>query len=812
METFAQDVRFAVRILLKSPGFTLVAVLCLALGIGANTTIFSLVNAVLLRPFPYADPDRIVALHGTRPASDVQRGGVSYLDYRDLREQSRSFSQIGAYDSRSLAFSGSTGEEPERVLGAAISASLFAILGEKPALGRNFREDEDRPGAPPVLLLSHDLWVRRFNADPAIVGRPVTVNGLPRTVVGVMAPRFKFPFQQLAWIPLTPLVQEEKRSDHGLDVLARLAPGISFGPADAEVKAIAARLALLYPDADEGRSARLLLLRDELASDEIRLIILTMMGAVACVLLIACANVANLLLARATARQREIAVRAAFGAGRGRIVRQLLTESLLIALAGAALGIALGAFGIRWMEASIPASNQAPYWMRFTIDGPVLLFILTLAVVTGFLFGLAPALQAGKTDLNSTLKEGGRGAGGSVARNRLRSSLVIAEVALALVLLVLAALFSRSFLALQNSDGGLRTTAHLMTMRFYLTGEPYKEDGAKVRRVEDLVQRLEAVPGIAAVSVSNNIALSGGGGGDSILIDGKAFERGKEPEIFYAGVTAHFLRALGVPLLQGRGFTDRESLERSRIAVVNQTFVRKLLPEGDGAQALGRRFRLKNGEAGEWLTIIGVVRDFSNDDINETIAPSAYLPYPYQAAASNGLTLRTTSAAPSQVTASVREVLRAADPDIPLYDIYTLEELRQQGYWQYRLFGGMFSVFGVVALFLAAIGVYGVLSYSVSQRVREIGVRVALGARREDVLRLIVGQGVRLALLGVALGVLLALGATRVVASILFGVSASDPLSFAGIALLLTTVAALASYAPANRAMAIDPLEALRSE
>jgi putative ABC transport system permease protein len=810
MGTFVQDLRFAVRILVKSPGFTLVAVLCLALGIGANTTIFSVVNAVLLRPFPYADPDRIVALDGTQPANDVRRGGVSYLDYRDLREQSRSFSQIAAYDNRSLAFSGSVGEEPERVLGAGISAGLFAILGEKPALGRNFREDEDRPGAPPVLLLSHDLWVRRFNGDRTILGRSVTVNGLPRTVVGVMAPRFKFPYQQLAWIPLTPLVHEEKRNDRGLDVLARLAPGVTFGQADSEVKAVAGRLAALYPETNEGRGARLLPLRDELASDEMQLIILTMMGAVACVLLIACANVANLLLARATARQREIAVRAAFGAGRGRIVRQLLTESLLIALAGAVLGIAFGHFGIRWMEAAIPASNQSPYWMQFTIDGKVLLFILSLAVLTGLLFGLAPALQAGQADLNSTLKEGGRGAGGSVARNRLRSILVIAEVALALVLLVLAALFSRSFLALQNSDGGLRT-AHLMTMRFYLTGEPYKEDGAKVRRVEDVVQRLEAIPGIEAVGVSNNIPLSGGGDGDAILIDGKAFERGHEPEIFFAGVTAHFFRTLGAPLLQGRGFTDREGSERSGLAVVNRTFVKRLFP-GDRDRVVGRRFRLKNGEAGKWLTIIGVVRDYSNGDVNQPVMPSAYLPYPYQAVASNGLTLRTTSAAPAEVTASVRAALRAADANIPLYDVYTLEELRQQGYWEYRLFGGMFSVFGAIALFLAAIGVYGVLSYSVSQRVREIGVRVALGARREDVLRLVVGQGVRLALAGVALGVLLALGATRVISSILWGVSASDPLSFAGIALLLTAVAALASYAPASRAMAIDPLEALRSE
>jgi predicted permease len=584
---------------------------------------------------------------------------------------------------------------------------------------------------------------------------------------------------------------------------------VSFAEAQSAVQGVAGRLEALYPDVDTGRGARLLPLRDELSNESMPLIILTMQGAVHCVLLIACANVANLLLARATGRQREMAVRAAFGADPRRLVRQLLTESVLLALAGAALGLGLGAFGIRWMEASIPAENQPPYWMHFTLDGTVLAYVLVVALLTGLLFGLAPALQAGRSDLNAILKEGGRGAGGSVGRNRIRNVLVVAEVALALILLVMASLFTRSFLALQNADGGF-STANLMTMRIYLTADAYPDAAAKERRVEDVVRRLESVAGVTAVGVSNNIPMSGGGGGDSVLIEGKAFRRGEEPEIFYTGVTAHYFRAAGVPVLEGRGFTDREGFERCGLALVNQTFVKRQLP---GQAALGRRIRLKNsGKEGEWLTIIGVVRDFANGNVNEPVEPSAYLPYPYLAEASNGLTLRTTTAAPAVVTAGVRAALRDADPNIPVYNVYTMESLRQQGYWEYRLFGGMFSLFGGIALFLAAIGVYGVLSYSVSQRVREIGVRVALGARRADVLRLIVGQGVRLALVGVTAGVLLGLGATRVVARILYGVSPSDPLSFGGIALLLTAVAALASYAPANRAMAIDPLDALRSE
>jgi putative ABC transport system permease protein len=807
METLAQDLRFAVRILVKSPGFTLVAVLCLALGIGANTTLFSVVNAVLLRPFPYADPDRVVAIHETQPRNDVDRGVLSWPAYEDFREQTRSYAEMAAYDNRSLAFSAG-GEEPERILGSAITAGLFPLLGEKPVLGRNIRADEDRPGAPAVVLLGNDLWKRRYNGDPRIVGQAVMVNGKPHIVVGVMAPRFKFPYQQEAWVPLAPLCEKDERTDRRLQVLARLAPGVAFGQAEAEAKGVAGRLEKLWPDTNTGRGARLLPLRDELANDTMQLIVLTMMGAVICVLLIACANVANLLLARATARQREVAVRSAFGATRARIIRQLLTESVLIALAGAVLGVGFGYLGIRWMEASIPTEGQPPYWMHFTVDGTVLLYTLTISVLSGLLFGLAPALQAGKADLNATLKEGGRGAGGSVARNLLRSSLVVTEVALALLLLVLASLFSRSFLALQHADGGF-DTARLMTMRIYLTGETYEGDSPKVRRVEDVVRRLEGLPGIEAVGVSNNIALSGGGDGDAVLVEGKAYARGEEPDIFYAGITSHFFQALGVPLLEGRGFTEREALDRSGLAVVNQTFVKRLFP---GGQALGRRFRLKNDASGEWLTIIGVVRDYSNDDLDEDLEPSAYLPYVYSTAASNGLTIRTTTAAPAQVTAGVREALRAADPNIPIYSVFTMEEVRQQGFWQFRLFGGMFTVFGVIALFLASIGVYGVLSFSVSQRVREIGVRVALGARRADVLRLIVTQGVRLALIGVAIGLLLAFLSTRVVASILYGVTATDPVSFGGIALLLAAVAALASYVPANRAMAIDPLEALRSE
>jgi putative ABC transport system permease protein len=805
MDTFRQDLRFAIRMLARNPGLTAVAVLCIALGIGTNTTAFSVVNAVLLRPFPYADPERIMAVHQINLRKEIDEGNYSYLDFADVREQSASFSQMAALAGRSLVVSGT--EEPERVLGAAVSASLFSLLGEQPVLGRNFREDEDRPGAPPVILLGHDLWMRRFGGDPGIVGRTVMVNSTAHTVVGVMKPRFRFPDQNEAWVPLSPVAHLEPRSDRGYRVLARLKPGISLAQAAAEMKAVALRLEKLHPDTNTGWSAMVRSLRDDFADEETRLIVLTMQGSVIFVLLIACANVANLLLARATARQREVAIRIAFGAGRWRIIRQLLTESVLVALLGGVLGILLGHVGIRWMEASFPPEDAPPYWMSFDVDGTVLAFTLGIAVLTGILFGLAPALQAARADLNETIKEGGRGSGGSVRRNRLRSGLVVGEVALALVLLVSASLFVRSFLKLQNASAGFKT-ANLLTMRIYLPGERYEDADPKTRRVDDVVRRLEALPGIEAVGVSNTIPLDGGGSDGGLLLDGRSFPRGEEPEIFWTGVTPHYFRALQVPVLRGRGLTDREGMERSAVAVVNEMFVKRFFPD---SEVLGRRFRIQEEAEMGWITIVGVVPDIPNNDLDERLQPSAYLPYPYLAARSTGLTIRT-SLDPARATARVREEVRASDPELPVYQVATMEQVRREGFWQYRFFGGMFSVFGGIALFLAAIGVYGVLSYSVSQRVREIGVRVALGAQRGHVLRLIIGQGLGLALSGVALGLLGAFAVTRVIGSLLYEVSPTDPVSFGAIAFLLIAVAWLASFLPANRALEVDPLEALRNE
>jgi putative ABC transport system permease protein len=807
METLLQDVRFAVRTLRKSPGFTFLAVLCLALGIGVNTTIFSVVNAMLLRPFPFAEPERLVALQDTQLRNGIDDASLSYKNFVDWREQNTVFAQVAGYDWRSLTLS--DGDQPERLEGSAITWDLFPMLGVRPALGRGFREEEDRPGAEGVVLLSDEVWRRRFNSDPSVVGRTIRVNDAPRTVVGVMPPRFKFPVDQQLWVPMAPLEHETGRGVRSVRVMARLKPGVTEEQARTEAVAFAKRLESQYPVENGAWSSTVKPLRDELIPRDVTLVVLTMMGAVSFVLLIACANVANLMLARATSRHREIAVRAAIGAGRGRIVRQLLTESVIIAMLAGAVGIPLAYAGLELLDLSIPPSDAVPYYLDWSVDVPTLLYTVGVSLLTGVVFGLAPALQASKSDLLEALKEGGRGGGSGARRSRLRSALVVGEVALSLVLLVGAALFVRSFMAFQHTTVGF-DTAGLMTLRLYLPGDRYDSTAAKTQRLDELVRRAEAIPGVRAAAASNTIVLGAGGGSDGIVVEGKAVTRGEEPRIFWTGVTQHWFRTLEVPIVSGRDFTESEGVDSSGVAVISQAMAKKLWPAGD---ALGRRFHFADDTAAHWITVIGIARDFHYDDLDtKELLPAAYLPYPYLPARNNGLTVRVTGGDPAAITSALRREIRASDAAIPLFEVQTMEQVRAMGYWQYGLFSGMFSVFGAIALFLAAVGVYGVISFGVSQRTHEIGVRVALGARRGDVLRLVVGQGAGLTLAGVAIGLVGAFGVTRVIASVVYNVSPTDPLSFAGVALFLMGVAVVASYLPARRAMGVDPVVALRHE
>jgi putative ABC transport system permease protein len=806
MDTFLQDLRYAARTLIQSPGFAALTITCLALGIGVNSTIFSVVDTVAIRALPFLDPDQLVALESTHQANGVDHSDASFLDVRDWKARTHAFADIATVTGRSLTLS--DGGEPERFTGATVTWNMFPMIGVQPILGRQIRPEEDTPGGPRVVLLSHGVWQRRYAGDPTVIGRTITVNGNPHTVVGVMPPKFQFPEQAQLWIPQTPIEYASPRTSRNLAVMARLKPGVTFADGRRDIAAVAEQLAREQRD-DQGWSATARTLRDSLMPSDIRLIVMTMMGAVSLVLLIACANVANLLLSRATVRQREIAVRSALGAGRGRIVRQLLTESVLIALAAAPLGVAVAYIGLQWLTASIPPRSQAPYYVDWSMNPRVIVYTAAVAVLTGLVFGLAPALQAAKTNLQDALKDGGRGSAGGV-HNRLRNTLVVAEIALSLVLLVGASLFIRSFLNLQDSRAGF-DTAPLMTLRFYMPGEQYAQPDAMVRRVDDIVRRVEALPGVVSAMASNMVPLSSGGSEGGMVPEGIAVTPGQEPSSAYYGVTPHLLKTLNVPLVAGRDFTDAEGEGRSGVAIVNGVFAKRLWP--NRVDVTGQRFRLLGDAQNQWITIIGVVGDFRLFSVrNGKPSPYVFLAYPYDPEPNTGLTIRVAGGSPGSITSAVRQEIRRADPTLPLFNIQTGEEARLNTFWQFRLFGWMFSIFGAVALVLASIGVYGVLSYAVSQRTQEIGVRMALGASRRNVFALIVSDGARLAAGGILCGVIGAVAVTRVVTSLLYNVSATDPLSFVATAGFLALVALLASYLPARRATSVDPMIALRAE
>jgi putative ABC transport system permease protein len=805
---FLQDVRYAVRALWNSKPFAIVAILCLGFGIGLNTTIFSIIDGVLLKPYPYTDPDRILIV-----GSRNERGGeagLSFLDMRDLKEATAAFSTIAAARISAMTVADSGGE-PERLSGAAISWDLFPLLGTSPILGRVFRADDEKPNAGGVVLLSHQVWVTRYQADGNILGRNVSVNGRPFTVIGVMPPNFAFPENQRLWIPLGPETTKDERQLRYLFAFGRLKPDVTPERALEDLNAIAARLAAAYPTTNEGWTARIETLRQAFLPPEVPLVLYLMMAGVTLVLFIACSNVANLLLARASGRRREFAVRTAIGAGRVQIVRQLLTESVVLGLSSVPLGVALALTGTRLIASQMP-TDQVPYYIRWEVDERSLVYAVAVAITTALIFGLVPAFQATRGDVHESLKEGTRG--NSIRRSLMRSGLVVVQMSLALVALVGALLFVRTFVNLDSYEVGF-DTKRIMTMRFYMTGERYEPAGAKARRVEDIVKRVEALPGVEAAFASALIPIWGGGGGGEVEIEGKPVVPGSVPRITFTGVTPHFYKTLSVAVLRGRDFTEAEGWSRTPVAVINQTMAKRHWSEED---AIGRRFRLRNtndGDGnGDWFTVIGVAPDlklFGIDPADAAPPACAFVPYAYQQVLSTGLTIRV-AGDPASITGATRAEIRASDPNIPTYWVRTLEEVRRVSFWQYGLYGWIFGTIGVVGLLLAAVGVYGVLSYSVSQRTQEIGVRVALGASHGHVLRLVVGQGLLLAGIGVAIGLALAASGTPLARSLLYNVSPFDPFTFITVSLFLVAVAFLASFLPARRATRVDPLIALRGE
>ena len=816
MERVWQDLRYAARMLAKSPGFTLMAVTMLALGIGANTAIFSVVDAVLLRPLPYPEPDRLVWMaEGNVQKKDEPPISVPPADFLDWKSQARSFEAMAGYAPSRFTIVGSA--EPERVDGLVVTAGFFEVLRARPALGRAFLPEESVPGRDAVVVLSHGLWQRSFGGDPAVVGRSILLGAQPFTVIGVMPEGYEFEFASAPpdlLVPITFTPDQMLRTEHFLRVLGRLAPGVSLEQARAEMTAVSRQLSEAYPETNKIFTAVLTPLHELIAGPS-RTALLVLLGAVVCVLSIAAANVANLLLARSTGRLREIAVRSALGATRGRIIRQLLTESLLLSLLGAGLGVLLAIWGVDLIQQLGP--NTAARIGQTSVNGAVMAFTLGVSVLTGILFGLAPALQCARADLSDTLKDGGA-AGAGPRRQWLRKTLMISEVALACVLLTGAGLLLNSFVRLSRVDPGFAPD-RLLTLRVALPQSRYDSFQKIVTFHEGLAERLGRLPGVAAVAATTHPPVVGRWTIMFHLEGAPPPAQGEWSTAINHGVTPGYFRAMGIPLAAGRDFTAQDVEGDVSRVVVNRAFAARYTP---GESPLGRRVKwsLRADDPNRpWMEIVGVVGDTTDFGLDGGLQPALYMPYsklPTPGIPAT-MTLMVREAGATTVNAAgvarmVREEVRAAEPDAPLSTVTSMDEILSTSMAQPRFRTLLLGFFSGLALLLAAVGIYGVVSYSVAQRTQEIGIRMALGARSRDVTRLVLTQGLKPCLAGVSLGLVAAWGLTRLLSGFLFDVQPTDPSTFAAVSLLLTGVALAACWLPARRATRVDPMLALRHE
>src|SRR5262245_55053989 len=801
LETLFHDLRFGERMLFKNPGFTLIAVVTLALGIGANTAIFSVVNAVVLRALPYAEPGRLVRFWETNPGRGWMDFQVSAPNFADWRKQQSVCEQLAAYEFNNLNFTGSG--EPERVAALRVTANFFSVLGVAPANGRNFLPEEEQPGRSHVAILSDGLWGRRFGADLNLIGRQIQLSGASYTVVGVMPPGFQFTQGIGLWVPLT-LDPASRSTGHNLSVIGRLKPGVSLAQAQASMDSIARQLEQQYPESNTGWGVGMSTFYDWIVPEQIRRSMLTLFAAVGFVLLISCANVANLLLARASARRLEMAIRAAMGASRWRVTRQLLTESLLLSTLGGFVGSLL-AF---WCTSLIKASTalNIPRLNETRLDVKALGFTFLIALGAGLIFGLAPAWQASRLALNETIKEGGRSGGGK--RQRLLGALVIAEVALALTLLVGAGLMIRSFMRLQNVPLGFAPN-HVLTMRLALPTAKYGQGAPRVNFFEQLLQRLRATPGVINASAIYNLPLAGGDWAEEVTLEGRDAAQGGTPlPAEVNAVTPRYFQTMGVPLLAGRDFTEQDRGafwfgESPWTLIVNETFARRYWPNEN---PIGKRFRFGANVFG---TVIGVVGDVRSLSLEREARPAFYVSYGHFSFPALTIVVRA-SAPPETMTAALRAQVYALDHDLPVYNTRPMEQIVSNAAGQPRFQTLLLGLFSAAALSLAAIGIYGVMAYTVTQRTHEIGVRMALGLLTRATLRHVCGQGMLLVLMGATLGLAGAFVAARALKSMLFGVSPADPLTFAAVTVVLTLVAFAACWIPARRATKVDPLVALR--
>jgi putative ABC transport system permease protein len=806
-----QDLRYGVRMLFKNPGFTFVAVLTLALGIGANTAIFSLVKAVLLRPLPYHDPDRLAMLWTDDPKRNIHEEGTSYPNFQDWRSQNQLFTDM-AICSRGIPAFLTGGDEPERVMRDYVSANIFPLLGVTPALGRTISPDDEQRGAR-VVVLSHGLWQRRFGGSPDAISKTLEIDGQTSQVIGVMPANFYFPTKDTQlWEPVTAggfweLVHAERFLDTWR-VVGRLKPQATFDQAQAEMNAIGQRLAQTYPVTNDnfaGFGVNVVPLTVQFTGKNLRLALWILLGAVVFVLLIACANVANLLLARGAAREREFAVRAALGARRGRLIRQLLTESAILALVSGLLGLGLAELGVRALVAFAPPDT--PRLDEVTIDPGVLGFTACVSLLTGLLFGLAPAWKAARSNPNKALKEGGRGSSGGLRLRQTRGLLVVMECALAVALLTSAGLMIRSFMRLQSVDPGFKPEGLLMA-RVSLPLSPDRTEAQTAAFFPQVIDRVAALPGVQAAGTIQDLLMRMNPD-QTITVEGRSADgAGQGADELTVGIIGHDLfQALSVPLLKGRFFTRQESLD-SRVVIINETLARRFFP---GEDPIGKRIKFGGPYpllGTDWLEIVGMVGDLRRQRLEKQAVSEVYGPGD---SSIMDLLVRV-DADPLTLVGALRREIRSVEPTAAVYGMTTGEHLVEQLSAGRRFQTGLLALFASIALVMAAMGIYGTMHYAAAQRTHEIGIRLALGARSAEVLRLIIGQGMKLTLLGLAIGLLGSFALSRVMSQLLFGVSATDPATFAGVAFVLTAAALLACYLPARRATKIDPLTSLRHE
>jgi putative ABC transport system permease protein len=814
METLLQDIRYGIRMLAKNPGFTAIAVLTLALGIGANTAIFSVVNAELLRPLPFCEPSQLVRVASANARVHTVSGSVSYPDFADWRSQNHVFQNMAAYVDSSFALTGI--EQPAHLAAATVSASMFDLLGVSPELGRGFSPEDDEPHHH-VVVLSHRLWKERFGGDPQIIGRVITLDNSAYTVVGVMPASFQYLLQRetpALWSSFSPLRESttdspsmsDQRDAHFLRAIARMKPGVTLAEAQANMDVIAASLAKQYPDTNKYFGVHVVSEQEEL-TQSIRPALFVMMVAVGLVLLIACVNVANLLLARATSRTREIAIRLALGAGRQRVVRQLLTESFLLALMAGALGLLLALWGSAALVRFSPAN--LPRIAEIQMDGWVLAFTMGLSLATGMLFGLAPALQVSHANIVDALKEGALSSTAGRGRHALRSSLVIVQMAMALVLLVASGLLIRSLVHLQNVNPGF-DPHNVMTSDVDLPDAKYT-DAKKAQYFKDLMPQLNALPGVQSAAGIYPLPMGGDEIRTSFQVDGHPVAKSEEPHTSLRDITPDYFATMRIPILQGRDFRAQDEIASTPVVIINEALAHQAFP---GENPIGKHIMPEVGQGASepvMREVVGVVGNVKFRDLSDEWAPESYIPSAQISFGSLTLVVRTSQNAHS-LAKPIAETVRSLDKDLPAYAPKTVEEYLNGTIAQPRFNTYLLGIFAAWAMLLTAVGLYGLIAYSVAQRTHELGIRMALGGQPRDMLRLIVGQGLRLAIFGVGIGLAAAFVLTHFLSSMLFGVSTADPISYLAVVTLLLVVVIVACYVPARRAMRVDPMVALRYE